>query len=109
MESRPKTLKGKTTKIPTGYGNLYITINKLDNKPIEIFLTISKSGQSLMAKAEAIGRLSTLALSKGATVEELIEQLRDISGEKPNYYKDKLIKSIPDALAQVLWEEYKKE
>jgi len=105
--TRPDTLPSHTTKVPTGYGNLYITVTEADGKPFEVFCSIGKSGASIMAKAEVTGRLTSLALRYGVPIEEVIEQLLDISGGESRAWKDTVIKSIPDAVGKVLRERYK--
>ena len=104
--SRPNTLPSTTTKIPTGFGNLYVTITEVDNQPFEVFCTIGKSGGSIMAKAEVTGRLTSLCLRNGISVEDVVHQLIDISGGESVNYKKHLIKSIPDAVGIVLRERY---
>lgn len=100
--SRPETLGGETVKVKTGYGNLYITVTKLNDKPFEVFVTLGKSGKSISAKAEAIGRLVSLALKYNTPIKEISDQLVGISGEKPMPSGSKLILSIPDAIGQTL-------
>jgi ribonucleoside-diphosphate reductase alpha chain len=106
VEDRPDTLDGFTTKMPTGYGNLYVTVTEYEGKPFEVFATIGKSGKSTTAKTEAIGRLVSLALRSGIHVEHIIEQLKGIGGEHPVFQKDGLVLSIPDAIARVLEKRY---
>jgi ribonucleoside-diphosphate reductase alpha chain len=106
---RPESLNSTTTKVPTGYGNLYVTITEYEGKPFEIFCSIGKSGASIMAKAEVTGRLASLALRNGAPVEDVIHQLMDISGGEQRAWKNYLIKSIPDAVGRVLSEKYLKK
>lgn len=103
---RPESLSSTTTKIPTGYGNLYVTITEVDGKPFEIFCSIGKSGASIMAKAEVTGRLASLALRNNVPVEEVIDELLDISGGENRAWKNYVIKSIPDAVGRVLFEKY---
>ncbi|MBU2685876.1 MAG: hypothetical protein KKF27_21755 [Gammaproteobacteria bacterium] len=103
---RPETLNSFTTKVPTGFGNLYITVTELDSKPFEVFCTIGKSGASIMAKAEVTGRLVSLALRHEVPLEDIIDQLIDISGGEPLAWKKTMIKSIPDAVGKVLREKY---
>jgi len=102
--NRPRTLTGSTTRIKTGLGNLYITINLLDNKPFEVFAIIGKSGKSIQAKAEAIGRLVSLNLRNEVGVEKIIDQLKDIAGDSSTFDEGKPVKSIPDAIAKILGE-----
>ncbi len=106
VEDRPDTLEGFTTKMPTGYGNLYVTVTEHEGKPFEVFATIGKSGKSTTAKTEAIGRLVSLALRSGVHVEHVIEQLKGIGGEHPIFQKDGLVLSIPDAIGRVLEKRY---
>ncbi len=109
VRERPQTLEGFTTKIATGYGNLYVTVTEYEGKPFEVFATIGKSGKSTTAKTEAIGRLVSLALRAGVEVEEIVDQLKGICGEHPVFSNGKLILSIPDAIAKILEERYLKD
>ena len=106
MEPRPETIYSSTTKIPTGYGMLYVTITELESRPFEVFCTIGKSGGSIMAKAEVIGRLVSLALRNGVNLIDIIDQLIDISDDRPVLYGKQLTKSIPDAVGQLLRDKY---
>jgi ribonucleoside-diphosphate reductase alpha chain len=102
-KSRPESLVGKTYKIKTGYGNLYITINDdAAGKPFEVFATIGKSGGVLAAKSEAICRLVSLALRAGISTEAIIEQLKGIRGPMPTVSKLGVIHSLPDAISKIL-------
>ncbi len=99
---RPQILHGFTEVIKTGYGNLYVTVNIHEGKPFEVFVQIGKSGYTTMADAEATGRLVSLALRSGISVEQVVEQLEGIGGASPVFSEGKLIMSIPDAIATVL-------
>ncbi len=103
VRERPDEIDGKTYKIKTGYGNLYVTINEDSNsKPFEIFATTGKTGGVLAAKSEAICRLASLALRSGILPEKLIEQLEGIRGPMPTMSKYGIVFSIPDAIAKIL-------
>lgn len=108
VKERPETLYGFTTKVVTGYGNLYVTVTEFEGRPFEVFATIGKSGKSTTAKTEAIGRLVSLALRSGVDVADIVDQLKGIGGEHPIFQKDGLILSIPDAIARVLEKKYVK-
>ena len=108
VKERPETLEGFTTKILTGMGNLYLTVTEYEGSPFEIFATIGKSGRSMTAKTEAIGRLVSLALRSGIKVDKIVEQLKGIGGEHPVFQKDGLVLSIPDAISRVLENRYLK-
>ena len=106
VRERPDVVYGFTQKVETGLGTLYLTINEMDGKPFEVFATIGKSGASITAKAEAIGRLVSLALRSGVGPRAIVEQLKDIGGEHPKFQKKFLCKSIPDAIAWVFETRY---
>ncbi|MFH1915381.1 MAG: vitamin B12-dependent ribonucleotide reductase [Pseudomonadota bacterium] len=108
VKARPDVIYGFTQKIPTGLGMLFLTVNEMEGKPFEVFATIGKSGGSITAKAEAIGRLVSLALRSGVEVREIVEQLKGIGGENPRFMKKHLVKSIPDAIAHVFESRYLK-
>ena len=99
---RPDFLPSTTYKVTTGHGRLYITVSHLDGKPFEVFCSIGKSGYSTMADAEAIGRLTSLALRSGIPAEEIVTQLKGIGGSEPTFHNGALIQSIPDAIAHIL-------
>ncbi len=106
VKDRPETLYGFTTKIRTGLGDLYVTVTEMDDLPFEVFATIGKSGRSTTAKTEAIGRLISLAFRSGIKVEKVVEQLKGIGGEHPVFQKGGIVRSIPDAISQVLENRY---
>jgi ribonucleoside-diphosphate reductase alpha chain len=99
---RPQSLQGFTEAIKTGYGNLYVTVNTYEGRPFEVFVQIGKSGYTTMADAEAMGRLTSLALRSGISVKDVVEQLEGIGGASPVFSDGKLVMSIPDAIAAVL-------
>lgn len=106
VRQRPDVVYGFTQKVPTGLGAMYLTVNEADGKPFEVFATIGKSGRSITAKAEAIGRLVSLALRSGVPVRDIVVQLKGIGGEHPVFQKKGLLLSIPDAISWVLENRY---
>ncbi len=96
---RPFMLTGKTAKIPTSYGNLYLTVNEAGKKPLEVFTTMGKSGHETMAFTEAIGRLISLSLRSGVKLHNIIRQMKGIGGSQPVWHDDGVIMSVPDAIA----------
>lgn len=101
-KDRPDSLPSVTDKIKTGFGNLYVTISYLENKPFEVFATIGKSGYTTMADVEALGRLITLALRSGVDAKDVISQLKGIGGSEPVFTEGGLVQSLPDAISKVL-------
>ncbi len=106
VRERPDVVYGFTQRVSTGLGHLYLTINEENGRPFEVFATIGKSGHSITAKAEAIGRLVSLAFRSGVHPREVVEQLEGIGGEHPVFREKGLLKSIPDAVAWVLRTRY---
>ena len=100
--TRPTVLHGFTEKVKTSRGTLYVTVNTVDGKPIEVFANIGKSGGDISALSEAIGRLISIALQNGVHVKSIINTLISITGAQPIWNNGRLIKSVPDAIAQIL-------
>jgi len=100
---RPMVVKGTTTKVATGCGNLYVTINEDDSSlPFEIFMQMGKAGGCAMSQLEAIGRLLSLALRSGIDINSIIQQLRGIRCPSPSWEKGGRIFSCSDAIARVI-------
>jgi len=100
---RPEVIIGTTTKVATGCGNLYVTIN-LDEgaRPFELFTQMGKAGGCAASQLEAIGRLVSLAFRSGIEVKSIIEQLRNIRCPSPSWEKGQRIFSCADAIARVI-------
>lgn len=106
---RPPVLSGTTYRTPTPLGTAYITINENgDADPFEIFANVGKAGSDTAAVAEAIGRLISLALRMPSPLTaqerltEVIDQLSGIGGRRPLGFGPNRVRSLPDAIAQVL-------
>ena len=99
---RPSELFGVTRRVYTGRGNLYVTVNMSDDgKPFEIFAALGKAGGNDSAMAEAVSRMVSLTLRSGIDPKESIEQLKGIT-DVPAWNEGELIRSVPDAIANVL-------
>jgi len=100
---RPKVLTGQTLKMKIPQGSLYVTANKNgDNIIRETFVTLGKSGGDEKADAEAIGRLISLYLQHGGSIQEVIHTLKGIQGRDVSWDNGQQLLSVPDAVAKAL-------
>ena len=100
---RPEVIIGTTTKVSTGCGNLYVTINiDEDGKPFELFTQMGQAGGCAASQLEATGRLVSLAFRANIEVKSIIEQLRNIRCPSPSWEKGQRIFSCADAIARVV-------
>lgn len=102
-KSRPEVIFGTTTKVTTGCGNLYVTVNQdEDGNFFEVFTQMGKAGGCAGSQLEAVGRLVSLALRGGIETKVICEQLNGIRCPSPSWDKGKKIFSCADAIARVL-------
>ena len=106
---RPVRMLSNTHTIETGNGKMYATISHLNNKPLEVFIHLGKSGQLLNTFSEALGRIISIALQGDIPVSNISKTLIDINSDKSTWYRfeesDKRptqILSIPDGIAKLL-------
>ena len=107
---RPHVVKGTTTTVNTGCGNLYVTINEDDEgDPFEVFMQMGKAGGCAMSQLESIGRLVSLALRSGVEVDSIIEQIKGIRCPAPTWGKGGKVLSCSDAIAKALEQKMHRE
>jgi ribonucleoside-diphosphate reductase alpha chain len=111
VKPRPRTLRGVTYRVDTPLGTGYVHVNQgVTGEPFEIFLNVGKAGSDVQADAEALGRLISLILRMPSPltprdrVEEVVKQLDRIGGRRDAGMGPSRVRSIPDAIAQVLAE-----
>ena len=109
VRPRPAILHGVTYRTPTPLGTAFITVNENgDSEPFEVFAQVGKAGSDTAAVAEAIGRLISLVLRMPSSLTsqerltEVIDQLTGIGGGRPLGFGPNRVRSLPDAIAQVL-------
>ena len=99
---RPDILDGKTIKMKTGCGSLYVTINEENGVPFELFNTMGKAGGCAASQSEAIGRLVSLTLRRGIPFEDIVKELGGISCHKPHGMGRRKNLSCADAIANAI-------
>ena len=111
VKPRPRTLRGVTFRVDTPLGTGYVHVNQnTSGEPFEVFLNVGKAGSDVQADAEALGRLISLILRMPSPltprerVEEIVKQLDRIGGRRDAGMGPGRVRSIPDAIAQVLAE-----
>lgn len=99
---REKVLKGTTTKIKTGCGSTFITLNLKKDLPFELFIRMGKSGGCASANCEALGRTISLALQAGVEIKSLVKNLGGICCQNSIEVDGDKVTSCADAIARVL-------
>jgi len=113
VRPRPYKRYGATVSKNTPAGTAHITMNDCEEgTPFEVFVDIGKGGSDIKAMAEALGRLASLVLrvssplSPKERVNEIVNQLSGIGGPRSMGFGKNRVRSLPDALAQALEEQY---
>jgi len=100
---RPMVTIGATRKTKTGCGNLYVTINQDEKGELfEVFNQIGKAGGCADSQAEAIGRLTSLALRSGIHPKEVVHELKGISCHRPFGFGATRMLSCADAIGKAI-------
>ena len=111
MKPRPEVLAGHTYKVLTPIGTAFISINEDDSGDIfEVFVNLGRAGSDIMADAEALGRLISLAFripsvySSDRIAQNVVDQLAGIGGSSAAGFGPARVRSLADAVAKVLRE-----
>ena len=104
--SRPQLLSGETQRVETGCGKLFVIMNDDELGPREVFANMGKAGGCASSNTEALGRLISLALKKGADAAEIVEQLKGIRCHVPYGMGPNAILSCADAIGKALERRY---
>ncbi|HJK07933.1 MAG TPA: adenosylcobalamin-dependent ribonucleoside-diphosphate reductase, partial [Methanocorpusculum sp.] len=75
--SRPRELDGRTFLAQSGCCRLYITVNTMNGKPMEVF--IRTVGAGCEASSNALGRSISTGLQNGVPYEKFVKQFAKVS------------------------------
>ncbi|MEO7369053.1 MAG: vitamin B12-dependent ribonucleotide reductase [Gemmatimonadaceae bacterium] len=101
--ARPDTLRGTTNRMETPLGTMFVNITEDDRgQPFEVFINLGKAGGAAMADVEAIGRLISLALRSGISIQAIHRQLRGIASDRAIGLGPNKVLSVPDAIGIAL-------
>jgi len=105
MIKAPVEAWGMRLKKKSDVGNVYTAVFR-DSKgrPIEVFVTVGKSGGYVAGAAEVTGRLASLALKHGASLQGVAQELIGISCGTPYGFGQNAILSMFDAVGKSLVE-----
>jgi ribonucleoside-diphosphate reductase alpha chain len=99
---RPEVVSGRTMRMETGCGSLYVTTNDTEEGAFELFAQIGKAGGCAASQTEAIGRLVSLSLRSGVDPAAIARQLQGVRCPYPSWNKGHKVLSCADGIGQAL-------
>ncbi|MFO8081221.1 MAG: vitamin B12-dependent ribonucleotide reductase [Armatimonadota bacterium] len=100
---RPAVVTGQTRAMRTGCGKLYVTLNRDEEGPFELFAAMGKAGGCAASQSEALARMVSLAFRCGIPAEQVVRQLKGISCHLPAWEPGgERILSCADAVAKAI-------
>jgi len=99
---RPALLAGRTVRVHTGCGYMYVILN---GTPVfEVFAALGKSGSCARTQLEALTRMVTLALKYGVPADEIVSELENLKCPNPVWENGAQVTSCADGIAKTVKE-----
>jgi len=97
-------LAARIFPVHTPFGKMQVTVTELEGhegRPFDVRLQLGKAGNDKNADIEAIGRMISLNLRAGVSVDDVVEQLENIGGATVSGFGDKKVRSAADGVAKL--------
>ena len=110
-KKRPRKLVGSTYKVADDKGNLYITINDIEEKgkvrPFEIFINSNGANSDNAVFYKAIGKMMSAVMRRTDDCRFLVTDLQGIHGAQGFFSDGRYNQSQPQMIGNILEEHYR--
>lgn len=105
MENRPEVLESSVREIRTPDGKMWLTVVEDElNHPVEIHVSIGKTGGSVAAWTNAVTNLINTMLEYNVPMTRIIEEISGITTDKLSRYPSGVtIRSGPEGISHGLY------
>jgi len=107
-KKRPRALDGKTYKLKDDLGNLYVTINDIEErgktKPFEIFINSNGENSQYAPWYRAMGKLMSAVMRRTDDCSFMVKDLQSIYGQHGFFSDGTYVQSQPQMVGNVLRE-----
>lgn len=108
-KKRPRILSGKTYKISDDIGNIYVTINNVEDKgkvkPLEIFINSNSETESIYGEwYKALSKIMSAVMRRTDDCAFMVKDLQTIAAPKGYFSDGQYMQSKPQMLGNILEE-----
>lgn len=104
-EDAPNKFQNITFQVKTPDGMMFVTVlEDADKKPVGFHINIGKAGAAIAAWSQALARIMSLAVDKGAAVNDIIEELSSLTSDKEvTLERGEKVRSGPEGVVVALF------